>query len=401
MPGTSMVNPLNVARSHGYPGACAQLLDLELLQPGDCGQFDGASRRRCQGARVGLSPCQYDERSKTCLLDEEHNCSSSSPIHHNGDAAWRPPPWRPPPGNSSRETVIRFTHIPKTAGTSVYSTLERAGYSVPGTHQGQERCFDAPGLCGKADCRGGCGRVRCIAQEGQSVVNLVVLRSPRSHVISQYYECRYSIWGRFTTGMACNVHSGAPCAEPRTPFARLFVHNKTFVQGLHAWVSWFARTPSAPANEFGCYNPRNFQSRALTCQRPDIFGSHNEAAGQAGLPAEAEAAIAALGRVDVLGLTELFRESICVLHFNVHGVVPPDCECIPGEEADPRRFNESHIWDAIGEAEAEPAGLPAETSAAIDALTREDSTLYAAALPRLMRDVWHAERVTGVRMLCR
>ena len=41
--------------------------------------------------------------------------------------------------------IVRQTHIPKTAGTSLTSELRAAGYRVPGTDAGKERCLLARG----------------------------------------------------------------------------------------------------------------------------------------------------------------------------------------------------------------------------------------------------------------
>ena len=289
------------------------MLDLKRLSPSSCNQFSGAGVRRCHNARVGLNPCKYDERSQACERDVTRQC--------HGFPVRRPLPSGPPP-NASREPIVRFTRmpygvlttwpehampsaslrttdrliitchrapadIPKTGGTSLHTALRNAQYDVPGSHRGQERCFHAPGLCGEPDCVRPCsysryGLTRCHAvAKNRSVVNLVMLRSPRRHVASQYYECRYSLWGRLTTGVQCNLRTGE-CAGPMSKssnFSALFVRDMSFYSGLHAWVAHYASNLSRPVPEYGCYNPRNMQSRALTCQQPDIFASHVQRRG--------------------------------------------------------------------------------------------------------------------------
>ena len=182
------------------------------------------------------------------------------------------------------KTVVRFTHIPKTAGTSLDLELRRRQYIVPGSHAGQERCFQAPGLCGQpmTSCRGACGIVaasecnKTSAQySGMKLVDLVMFREPREHVYSLYMQCRYSIWGRYVTGVACNLLTGSRCANASSQFEALFVRNHTDASGFRAWVQWFAHNFSKPVDAFGCYNPRNMQSRVLTCSSAAISGARD------------------------------------------------------------------------------------------------------------------------------
>lgn len=300
--------------------------------------------------------------------------------------------------------------IPKTGGTSLHTALRNAQYDVPGSHRGQERCFHAPGLCGEPDCVRPCsysryGLTRCHAvAKNRSVVNLVMLRSPRRHVASQYYECRYSLWGRLTTGVQCNLRTGE-CAGPMSKssnFSALFVRDMSFYSGLHAWVAHYASNLSRPVPEYGCYNPRNMQSRALTCQQPDIFASHSEA-GHA-LPSSDEA-IAQAARIDVLGVTELFAESLCVLHFTVRGMLPSHCACagrsgaaIATDHQRPTAFLHAPTLTS-GEGN-ELQGLPAETASLIDSITREDARLYSKAFSMVLQRIQQVEASTGVRILC-
>jgi hypothetical protein len=99
--------------------------------------------------------------------------------------------------------AVRFTHIPKTGGTSLRVDLQPRGVEIGHL----EYCAGAPEV---GFLEGG--------------FNFVFLRSPRAHVLSQYLECRYDKWGQTMTAML-----------PEFPFPR----NGSDEDGFAEWVKHF------------------------------------------------------------------------------------------------------------------------------------------------------------------
>lgn len=124
---------------------------------------------------------------------------------------------------------------------------------------------------------------------------MVLLRSPRAHVFSQYLECRFDNWGRKATKDSPDFPRGG---RVTADFER--------------WLDHFLDLEGARGlgrrGVFNCLCPWNLQSRALTCttagqgrgaQLPQRPGNI------ADLRPSASAATAALDRVDALGLVDL------------------------------------------------------------------------------------------------
>ena len=129
----------------------------------------------------------------------------------------------------------------------------------------------------------------------------------------------------------------------------------------------------------------NTQAHALTCSkaRKGSLGHHfrNFAAGDALAPALDEA-IAALRRFEWVGLTDLFEPSLCLLHYQANGTLPPTCDCrAPEREEAGGRLG---AWTETRSTRRDPDSLDADVLAEIDARTAVDGALFAAALRLLL-----------------
>ena len=130
----------------------------------------------------------------------------------------------------------------------------------------------------------------------------------------------------------------------------------------------------------------NTQAHALTCSkaRKGSLGHHfrNFAAGDALAPPLDEA-IAALRRFEWVGLTDLFEPSLCLLHYQANGTLPPTCDCrAPEREVAGARLG---AWTETRSTRRDPDSLDADVLARIDARTAVDGALFAAALRLLLR----------------
>jgi hypothetical protein len=156
-----------------------------------------------------------------------------------------------------------------------------------------------------------------------SKLTLVMVRAPHAHVRSMFYECHESRWGR-------RVSDGTQM--PRSA-------NRTL--DFEAWLRHFAglaRDVGGPAHDFNCYDPRDLQTRQLSCtwRRPPRLGfmksyndprhPHHASAPAAPRPL-ARASENLRNRAGFVGLTEFYHESVCVLSYKRTRRVDLGCTC--------------------------------------------------------------------------
>lgn len=108
----------------------------------------------------------------------------------------------------------------------------------------------------------------------------------------------------------------------------------------------------------------------------------------------------ARAKVEVLGVMELYRETLCLVHYRASGRLPEWCAC--GSDATVAKKH-THVTHGIkprrGGDELQPA-----TAAGIDSLTRTADAhhvaVYAGAVRHLLAELRTVEELTGTRVLC-
>ena len=97
---------------------------------------------------------------------------------------------------------------------------------------------------------------------------------------------------------------------------------------------------------FDTYNPISLQARVLSCNRTQAGYDHQDYIGNAAHHASRSdpppsyganrmLALEALGLIQSVGVVELYRESLCLMEFQVRGNLPSGCTC-----EEPRRRRE-------------------------------------------------------------
>ena len=274
--------------------------------------------------------------------------------------------------------AVCFYHTPKTGGDS-FKNLFKDGQK----HQ------QWPSFWSNEWCPGAVPR--CDNQ-----TDVVLFREPRAHVLSQYFECRDSPWGRTQTD--------------NTSFPRQMTKGDPYA-GFKAWVQHFAAASDPrlemrrvhgqmkmayPQIDFGCYDPRNMQARYATCTCERNCAHHLVSPK----PTKARAA-AGLAALDVVGLIEHFDASVCLV-MDAAGIELPDaCFCdsnasLAAEVVNkpPERYHIAH-----GVHRHSPDDLDAATLRTVDALTALDRHVYKAARKIFFRDVSGVEARLGRKML--
>lgn len=281
---------------------------------------------------------------------------------------------------------VSHLHIPKCGGTSWALMLQ---HSAKYAHVGHDGLHPLPSpLPSPAPSPGG---ETCFRETGTvfrprpGVVRTMMARSPHAHVYSQYLECRYSSWGHWATNSS----------------AGLF-HTLSMVDGFRAWLKHFDPTRWNPSHgDFGCYNPRSMQARALTCGGTGVGVDVHHVTSSTYVPdAHVREAIYKMrDHLEFVGLVELFPESWCLLLVRTLGTrpIPRSCNCLERVSIQVPTYSHGVPPHSV-------SSLPKDVLERIDALTTADTQLYVASMQRFLGEVVDVEervfKPAGYRLLC-
>lgn len=178
--------------------------------------------------------------------------------------------------------MIRFAHIPKTSGYSLYTEFHPPKYNFSKS----ETCLPLWHI-GTND-----------------VINAAMFRKPEQQVFSQYKECRFDGWGKKTTA--------------RTQFPRKAPIMKDF-------ETWLTHFDESQQDDYNCYHPYNMQTRCTFCLN-ESHCHHNLNRW----PTQTVVIRNSLKSIDNLqwvGVQDLYHESVCVLYWKLQGHLPRTCDC--------------------------------------------------------------------------
>ena len=278
--------------------------------------------------------------------------------------------------------TLRLFHIPKSAGTSLHLELKQLGL---GHHPVRETCVPPHRL----------------PESTRHPLHFLMLRAPRAHVLSLFTHCKYYQWLREAnepnpSRPRIDKVSRKPYAWP--PFidtASLTRRHRPNANGLEAWLRHYIGGGNEAVERFGCYDPRDMTTRALTCTDSRNWATH--ALQPHANTRSTSAAVNELASLQLVGITEFYHESMCLLRLRLEGRLPASCD---GCDASSSSSSERHVRMTHGLPRLALAKLPSETLDLIDAITRSDQTVYAAGVSRLRRDLLDAEAATGRRIIC-
>ena len=301
----------------------------------------------------------------------------------HGVAASAPEPPRTPSSKASLVAVrgdyqhLVIMHIPKTGVDSFCKELIKEGaLNELTTH-----------------CSGG-GALERVAEVCLKQLmpgpKLSFFREPRGHVLSQYMQCRFDDnwpWPDVPgTGKGDGCHDGGKFSEA-------------------CFNQWLDDSAMLGANRG--YHPWNMESRYLVCNSTDSTGSHSLLSEAMRVPAHADV-IAALDSLSMVGITDLYDESWCLIQHELTGALPEDCTCDtigkpsigkPGSQLS-RTWHGGEIRSTHGIPHVPPSDLSASTLAKVDRATAMDQQAYAYAAARVLRELCSVQRQTGTTLVC-
>lgn len=247
-------------------------------------------------------------------------------------------------------------HIPKTAATSLKKELHANSIGIKQGYD--EYCY--------------------LERKYWGGFLLTFLRAPRAHVYSQYLECRYDDFGKKQTA--------------GTSFPR----DVDDVTGVSQWIEHFHNDWNPKKGDYNCYNPRNMQTRVLTCvnHRWDLHHEPVYVAGEQFVNRQ-NAALTHINEIDWVGITEFYHESWCLLLHQLKRELPVDCgQC---EAAN----NITHVHDTHHVPKHDPNDIPVDVLKKIDSLTTSDVEVYIEGLKRFCYNIQTLYQQSGKKVLCR
>ncbi|CAJ1400162.1 unnamed protein product [Effrenium voratum] len=261
-----------------------------------------------------------------------------------------------------------FVHIAKTAGTSFQ--VDGGSLVQPAMeffHNG-EACFDVTETL------------------LPNATYAVLFRSPVPHILSQFLHCKEFVL-------------------PAAGFCKSFAEGDVY-EGFDRWVAYFEKLRGKPhptdfeglrKEAFNCYNPWNMQTRYFAQQTDQEIGTHEwhcHVTLNSYEPSAERAKRILTERVHFLGISDMYTETLCLLHFLMHNDVPHTCSC-----GGPGPLKEmSH--DDHGLPEHGVDELPRHLHEQLSEFVQEDIRLYAFALDRFEAELRRASKSTGVQMVC-
>jgi hypothetical protein len=152
--------------------------------------------------------------------------------------------------------------------------------------------------------------------------------------------------------------------------------------------------------DFACYNPIDFTTRHLSCERPSgpaKFGPHHILPDPANI--SLEAAKLNLLAADVVGITELYAASWCVALHRLLRTLPDSCRltCLSGA-ASAQHKHVTHNKSGNMPAHS-TADVPAEVLSEVDAITSSDAELYLIGVKRLRYGIAKKPLLTLVELV--
>mmetsp|Transcript_9285 Transcript_9285/g.18947 ORF Transcript_9285/g.18947 Transcript_9285/m.18947 type:complete len:331 (-) Transcript_9285:180-1172(-) len=259
--------------------------------------------------------------------------------------------------NVSHKTPATFVHIPKAAGSNFIALAHSCFTDFdPAPRTGIETCYPY---------------ARAVRPKS---IFMIMFRSPRDHVHSQYHQCVQ------ISGSNCKLGNNHEC----------WPANWTAAHGFEDWISYF-HGDSLVTFTGRCYNPHNLQARALTCHQRS---NHN--AVEHNWEPPLERALANLRSIEFVGIVEFFDESICLLLLGLRTLPPPpQCRCPTGTDAHSSASPRTH------RSKTPPLATEDHVLHAIDRLTSIDFVVYQHALRLFFNRVHEEEARLGYAFMCR
>jgi hypothetical protein len=257
-------------------------------------------------------------------------------------------------------------HIPKTAGISFALDLLRLFPNEVGIYSHEKTYLQMSNL------KGPTGHI------------VTLLRQPRSHVLSQFYECKSDpVWH---------------------PTPHKLDH---FYNNFSTWLQTFDGGKNK--EDLNCYHPLDMQTRCFSMSESQAMGCHHLPASWNLMSAQQQhkarvhqltLAVENMERCFFVGLLERYQESVCLLYGKlfVGRPLPKFCNC-----DDRAAWNSFQLWHSEESHSVKHHSISEvvpNDMRLVDDLITNDVILYKIATERFNREIRKLERSSGVRISC-
>tara|TARA_B110001452_G_scaffold265562_1_gene270459 strand:+ start:1155 stop:2159 length:1005 start_codon:yes stop_codon:yes gene_type:complete len=284
--------------------------------------------------------------------------------------------------------ALCHAHISKAGGSSVNLIMASEKQTIYAPEECARKLFD------HSWCQ--------LARPRSEAVYLVMLRSPRAHVLSQYMECAYSKWGMGVVSKSPEYRAFPRHSKGQPSGAQLASH-------FDQWVRHFSPAWTPEQGNFDCYTPWDFETRYLSCGMPgapDPMADHhgklrNRSRGNvmdSRQPRDESIALKMLNTFaehGVVGVTELFDESLCLVRYKMSGALPPSCACDAPPSTAPHG-----VHDNRGVPAHSLADVWNSTLTLVDEITSIDAQVYVTGLAILLSELAALSRKLNVQLIC-
>eukprot|EP00512_Aurantiochytrium_limacinum_P002663 CAMPEP_0171497628 /NCGR_PEP_ID=MMETSP0958-20121227/7382_1 /TAXON_ID=87120 /ORGANISM="Aurantiochytrium limacinum, Strain ATCCMYA-1381" /LENGTH=531 /DNA_ID=CAMNT_0012031901 /DNA_START=261 /DNA_END=1853 /DNA_ORIENTATION=- len=299
---------------------------------------------------------------------------------------------------------FNMMHIPKTAVTAfMYSVADQLYKGA--THHFHEDCLEGTPY----------------RREFDPVNNYdgTFLREPRSHLLSQYFQCEHGWDGinqanrKFPRAVPSGTleklnerKSQAEAALLDTSLNASDIEANKFllkrlegeiskvykatVRALDKWLDYFSNHWRPGKGYFGCYHPKSMQTRAFLCR--GVWDRLHSIYETKLLQPDTSLAISRMQNMWFVGISEYFHESMCMWEFQYHHKLPDYCICDSGVER-PKVTSQTH-----GVTPHSLSDVSLSQMRKIDSFIFEDAQLYIAGLEEFKARVRYVEHITGHKM---
>ena len=255
--------------------------------------------------------------------------------------------------NENDFSKVLFLHIPKTAGASFKRDMNSYGnFNLTKT----EFCYQ---------------ELLQFGNHSDKLPYMVTfLRNPRSHVLSQFFECKYDLWGKVTT--------------MNTAFPR----NSSDVEDFILWVNHFYEywkissdkklwniNNASVVDDFNCYTPYNMQARALSNECVDSHHDHSSI-NYINLTSYVDN----FHSLPFVGVVEYFRVSFCMVWFYVGEKFTRARDLFCRES-----YEQSHVRHGVPD-HSDITLYPDSVWDKVDEMTQLDLKLYNMGVQRLLKN---------------
>jgi hypothetical protein len=243
-----------------------------------------------------------------------------------------------------------------------------------------------------------------------NIKTVTMVRSPRSHAISMYMHCQFS-------------------AEQKTNFKIKEQNRNIFplkgedmkkedvIRGFDNWLDYMLNMDDTKfintIDSFDCYTPWNLQSRMMTCNikskhhhgaqiiRKGYYNEQFQKDNNIHIPKiepdwDDVKDIILSNKMAFIGLTEHYKESVCIIHYIHSKTMPSHCDCTTQQQQQTKLQNRTHGVPHL----LDVSDLSLSTLRKIDEITKVDVMTYQLSQKIFNETLQLVESESGIKLIC-